>query len=73
MVYALSPFVELFRELLEMRYLQQRPIGLDNAKLVAFLGVEPHTPLDAAIRVTLDDMGCLPEPVEVRARLAARA
>jgi nucleoside-diphosphate-sugar epimerase len=62
MVTALSPFNETFRELLEMRYLQQKPIGLDNAKLVAFLGSEPHTPLDAAIRATLDDMGCLPEP-----------
>jgi nucleoside-diphosphate-sugar epimerase len=73
MVYALSPFVEMFRELLEMRYLQQRPIGLDNAKLVAFLGGEPHTPLDAAIRATLSDMGCLPEPAEPRPMLAARA
>ena len=29
-----------------MRYLWKRPIGLDNAKLVAFLGEEPATPLD---------------------------
>jgi nucleoside-diphosphate-sugar epimerase len=62
LVYALSPFVETFRELLEMRYLQQKPIGLDNAKLAAFLGAEPHTPLDTAIRATLGDMGCLAEP-----------
>jgi nucleoside-diphosphate-sugar epimerase len=62
MVKAFAPFNETFRELLEMRYLQQKPIGLDNAKLVAFLGSEPHTPLDAAVRATLDDMGCLPEP-----------
>ncbi len=59
---ALSPFVEMFRELLEMRYLWQRPIGLANAKLVKFLGEEPHTPLDAALRATLADMGCLEEP-----------
>ena len=58
----LSPFVVTLRELLEMRYLWQRPIGLDNAKLVAFLGAEPHTPLDAALRATLTDMGCLAEP-----------
>ena len=54
-----APFDETFRELLEMRYLWQTPIGLDNAKLVAFLGEEPHTPLDSALRTTLIDMGCL--------------
>lgn len=54
-----SPFVELFRELLEMRYLWRRPIGLDNAKLVRFLGEEPHTPAETALRATLADMGCL--------------
>jgi len=54
-----APFNETFRELLEMRYLWQKPIGLDNAKLVKFLGEEPHTPLDAALRTTLIDMGCL--------------
>ena len=73
MVYALSPVVETFRELLEMRYLQRKPIGLDNAKLVAFLGAEPHTSLDGAIRATLDDMGCLPEPVEHSSFARARA
>ena len=73
MVYGLSPFVETFRELIEMRYLQTKPIGLDNGKLVAFLGAEPHTALDAGIRATLDDMGCLPQPAEAPAMLAARA
>jgi len=71
-VYALSPFVEMFRELLEMRYLWQTPIGLSNAKLVAFLGEEPHTPLDAAVRATLGDMGCLDAPAApVRAQALA--
>ncbi|HEY3889130.1 MAG TPA: NAD-dependent epimerase/dehydratase family protein [Caulobacteraceae bacterium] len=73
MVYGLSPFVETFRELIEMRYLQRRPIGLDNAKLVAFLGAEPQTTLDAAIRATLSDMGCLPEPEETHSMVGARA
>jgi nucleoside-diphosphate-sugar epimerase len=73
MVVAFSPFVETFRELLEMRYLQQKPIGLDNAKLVAFLGAEPHTPLDTAIRATLEDMGCLAEPTVSDAFVPARA
>jgi len=73
MVIALSPFVETFRELLEMRYLQQKPIGLDNTKLKAFLGAEPHTPLDVAIGATLEDMGCLAEPRAPRALVPARA
>ncbi len=54
--------MELFRELAEMRYLWEKPIGLSGAKLAAFLGEEPHTPLDAALRATLADMGCLAEP-----------
>ncbi len=70
MIYALSPFVEMFRELLEMRYLWRQPVGLSNAKLTSFLGEEPHTPLDTAIRATLSDMGCLEEaaaPISARA------
>jgi nucleoside-diphosphate-sugar epimerase len=61
LIWALSPFVETFRELLEMRYLWRRPIGLDGGKLEAFLGAIPATPLDAAIRATLSDMGALEE------------
>ena len=59
LIIALSPFVETFRELLEMGYLWRRPIGLDNGKLTAFLGAEPHTPLDSAIAATLEDLACL--------------
>jgi nucleoside-diphosphate-sugar epimerase len=58
-VHLAAPFNQTFRELLEMRYLWQRPIGLSNAKLVSFLGEEPHTPIEAALRATLTDMGCL--------------
>jgi len=61
LVYAASPFVTVFREMLELRYLWQRPVRLDNAKLVAFLGAEPHTPLDAAVAATLVGLGCLPD------------
>lgn len=57
MVWALGPFVEMFRELWEMRYLWRKPIGLSNRKLVAFLGSEPHTPLDQALATGLADMG----------------
>lgn len=59
LVWAASPFDETFRELWEMRYLWRRPIGLSNAKLVAFLGGEPHTPLDAGLAAALSDMGLL--------------
>ncbi|MBV8123948.1 MAG: NAD-dependent epimerase/dehydratase family protein [Burkholderiaceae bacterium] len=54
-----SPVHPLSRELLEMRYLWQRPLRLDNRKLQAFLGSEPHTPLDAAVEQTLRGLGCL--------------
>lgn len=47
------------RELLEMRYLRQAPVRLENARLLATLGKEPHTPLDEAMRTTLIAMGCL--------------
>jgi hypothetical protein len=65
-----SPFMPLFRELKEMRYLWQVPVRLTNARLVGTLGAEPRTPLEAAVRATLGDMGCLeppkaqPRPVE---------
>lgn len=69
-----APFVEVLREMLEMRYLWFRPIGLDNAKLVAFLGEEPRTPLDVALRGSLDDLLAeSPSPAVQRARPALRA
>lgn len=58
-VHAASPFVEMFREMLEMRYLWREPLRLENAKLTAFLGSEPHTPIDTAIHATLAALGCL--------------
>jgi len=61
LVYAASPFVTVFREMLELRYLWQTPVRLDNSKLMAFLGAEPHTPLDQAVRASLIGLGCLPD------------
>jgi len=52
-----SPFVETFREVLEMRYLWTERLELDNRRLVAFLGEEPHTPLELALRKTLIGLG----------------
>ena len=57
-----APFNETVRELLEMRYLWREPLRLDNRRLVALIGEEPHTPLDAAVRATLEGIGCLPAP-----------
>jgi len=54
-----SPFVVTFREMREMRYLWRTPVGMDNAKLMAFLGREPHTPLEEAVEAALEGMGCL--------------
>jgi nucleoside-diphosphate-sugar epimerase len=56
---ALSPFVRLFREMAEMGYLWTTDLRLDNAKLVRFLGAEPHTPIDRALQATLAAMGVI--------------
>jgi nucleoside-diphosphate-sugar epimerase len=55
-----APFVPLFGGLREMSYLWRTPVHMTNARLVARLGAEPHTPLDEAVRATLVGLGCLP-------------
>lgn len=50
-------FQETPREIVKMRYLWQQPIRLDNHRLTAFLGAEPHTPLGQAVRETLVGLG----------------
>lgn len=54
-----SPVVTTFREMREMRYLWRTPVRMDNARLLAVLGHEPHTPLDEAIEATLVGMGSI--------------
>jgi nucleoside-diphosphate-sugar epimerase len=54
-----SPIVTTFREMREMRYLWREPVCMNNARLKAVLGDEPHTPLDQAVEATLDGIGCL--------------
>ena len=56
-----APFNETMRELLEMRYLWRQPVQLENARLAAVLGAEPHTPLLDAVERTLAGLGCLPD------------
>jgi nucleoside-diphosphate-sugar epimerase len=55
----LAPFSELMRELREMRYLWQQPVQLDNTRLTALLGQEPHTPWDEAVGATLRALRCI--------------
>lgn len=56
---AASYFNETMRELYAVRPLWERPIELDNQKLVRLLGTEPHTPLDVAVRTSLKGIGCI--------------
>lgn len=44
---------------MEMRYLWQHPLQLDNTKLIDFLGEELTTSLEVAIEETLKGLGCL--------------
>jgi len=55
-----SPFVALFREIHEVRHLWREPLRMDNTRLRAVLGTEPHTPLAAAVEATLQGLGTLP-------------
>lgn len=59
LIFAMAPFNTTLREMREMRYLWQQPIQMDNAKLIDFLGHEPHTPLIEAVRTTLIGLGCI--------------
>jgi nucleoside-diphosphate-sugar epimerase len=54
-----SPFSQTMREVRKMRYLWSTPIELDGTRLRAFLGGIPSTPLDEAVRRTLDALGTL--------------
>jgi len=64
---AAAPFNETLREMQEMRYLWNRPVTMDNGKLVAKLGAEPHTPLAEALRTALIGQGSLPSETRAAA------
>jgi nucleoside-diphosphate-sugar epimerase len=55
----LAPFGGFPREVVEIEPYWRHPVRLDNRRLVALLGQEPRTPLDAAVRATLSALGCL--------------
>lgn len=69
-----SPLLPMFRDIAEQRRLWMEPVRLDNRRLLDFLGEEPRTDLDSAVRATLYGMGCLdaaqPAPVATRATLS---
>jgi len=65
-----SPFVESMRETLEMRYLWHTALQLDNRRLRATIGDEPHTPLELALQQTL--VPAAPEPTGRAAAGGAR-
>lgn len=54
-----APFAVTMREVREMRYLWREPLQLDNRRLIAVLGDEPHTSLDEAVSATLGGLDCL--------------
>jgi nucleoside-diphosphate-sugar epimerase len=60
-VRAVAPFNETMREMVEMKYLWDEPVLLDNARLVARLGAEPHTELVDALHAALAGVGALPQ------------
>lgn len=52
-VAARAPFHTTLHEMLEMRYLWQQPVRRENTQRVSFLGQEPHTLLEDAVRAAL--------------------
>jgi nucleoside-diphosphate-sugar epimerase len=51
-----APFMPMWRELLTMRYLWERPHALDDSALRALIGSVPHTPLPQALHAALADL-----------------
>lgn len=60
----MAPFNETLKELMEMKYLWQRPIRMDNSKLVQKIGKEPATPIDIAVEETLKGLNCFGEKLK---------
>lgn len=55
----MAPFNTTLHEMMEMRYLWEETIAMDNSKLIAFIGHEPQTPLTEAVHSTLTGLGCI--------------
>jgi len=59
---ALAPLVPICREVVEMRYLWETPHALDGRDLARWLPGFRATPLPAALRASLEELGRLPAP-----------
>jgi nucleoside-diphosphate-sugar epimerase len=68
LVVVAAPFNETLREMRKMRYLWTSPARLVDEKLVAFLGGNPYTPIEDALRTTLISMRCLPTQTKSSAK-----
>ena len=51
-----APFVPMWREMLVMRYLWERPHALDDRALRELIGSVPHTPLPHALHAAFTDI-----------------
>lgn len=56
MIRAVGLFNSVLREIVKMSYLWRVPHSLDNAKLEALIGPEPHRPLETALAEAIADM-----------------
>ncbi|WP_138919483.1 NAD-dependent epimerase/dehydratase family protein [Oceanicola sp. S124] len=65
-----APFAAFPREAAEIAPYWRHPVRLDNHRLEALIGPEPRTPLDDAIRVSLAELGCLPQGAQPEVRTA---
>lgn len=65
--------VPMWREMLTMRYLWQRPHQLDDGSLRALVGTLPQTPLPLAVLASLRELGLLPQPPASAFSAKARA
>ena len=61
-------FMPLWREILEMRYLWNTPHGLDGRALARWLPTFRATPLPAALRASLVEMGVIQNPTACPSR-----
>lgn len=66
----ISPFAEFAREMAEVAPYWRHPMRFDNQRLVDLLGAEPRTPIGQAVATTLEAMGCLDRPADLRSASA---
>jgi nucleoside-diphosphate-sugar epimerase len=59
LIHGLRPIVPLCRELSELSYLWHQPHRVDGGRLEAAIGGVPRTPLDVALRHSLQELGAI--------------